>query len=88
MVYIPQPAFSTIMSFMHREHDYARQQVVDQLAERCANLGDNTQYIPLRLLQRECMFKHVANKYRSYHNKMSVCKCTCGYCRAGLWGIC
>ena len=26
MVYLPQPAFCNIMSFLHREYDYERQQ--------------------------------------------------------------
>jgi len=90
MVYLPQPEFKNIMSFLHREYDWERQQVVDELNERCAVLGDDFEFlelVPSLMMPTECMWRRLQSKYRCYRNKVSVEKCQCGYCRAGLWGI-
>ena len=90
MVYLPQQAFKNILSFLHREYDWERQQVVDELNERCAVLGDDFAFlelVPSLMMPTECMWRRLQSKYRCYRNKVSVEKCQCGYCRAGLWGI-
>ena len=90
MVYIPQPAFSTIVSFMHREYDYERQQVINELNKRCAVVGDDFPFlelVPSLMMPTKCMWRRLQSKHRCYHNQVSVNKCRCGFCRAGLWGI-
>ena len=90
MVYLPQPAFKNIMSFLHREYDWERQQVVDEMNERCAVLGDDFEFlelVPSLMMPTECMWRRLQSKYRCYRNRVSVEKYRCGYCRAGLWCI-
>ena len=90
MVYLPQQAFTNIMSFLHREYDWERQRVINELNQRCAVLGGNFEFlelVPSLMMPTECMWRRLQSKYRCYCNKMSVEKCRCGYCRAGLWGI-
>ena len=66
MVYLPQPAFKNIMSFSHREYDWERQQVIDELNERCAVLGDDFEFlelVPQLMLPTECMVWNVQRRY-------------------------
>ena len=89
MVYLPQPAFCNIMSFLHREFDYERQQVIDELNEKCGVFGDEfecLELVPSLMLPTKCIWKNIQSKYRCYHNRMSLEMCACRYCRDGLWG--
>ena len=89
MVYLPQPAFKNMLSFLHREYDWERQQVVDELNERCAVLGDDFEFlelVPSLMMPTECIWRRIQSKYRCIRNEWSEEKCPCGYCRAGLWG--
>ena len=66
MVYLPQPAFKNIMSFLHREYDWERQQVIDELNERCAVLGDDFEFlelVPSLMMPTECMVWNVQRRY-------------------------
>ena len=66
MVYLPQPAFKNIMSFLHREYDWERQQVIDELNQRCAVLGDDFEFlelVPQLMLPTECMVWNVQRRY-------------------------
>ena len=66
MVYLPQPAFKNIMSFLHREYDWERQQVIDELNERCAVLGDDFEFlelVPSLMMPIECMVWNVQRRY-------------------------
>ena len=90
MVYLPQPALTNILSFLHREYDSERQQVIDELNKRCAVIGDDFEFlelVPSLMMPTECMWRRLQSKYRCYRNRVSVEKCRCGYCRAGLWCI-
>ena len=89
MVYLPQPAFGVIMGFLHREFDYERQQVIDELNEKCEVFGDEfecLELVPSLMLPTKCIWKNIQSKYRCYHNRMSLEMCACRYCRDGLWG--
>ena len=66
MAYLPQPAFKNIMSFLHREYDWERQQVIDELNERCAVLGDDFEFlelVPQLMMPTECMVWNVQRRY-------------------------
>ena len=67
MALIPEPAFSTIMSYLHRKYDYERQLVRDELAEKCRGLGPNVdgflELVPQLLLPTVCMVWNVERCY-------------------------
>ena len=67
MALIPEPAFSTIMSYLHREYDYERQLVIDELTEKCRGLGPNVdeflELVPQLLLPTVCMVWNVERCY-------------------------
>ena len=66
MVYLPQPAVKNMLSFLHREYDWERQQVIDELNERCAVLGDDfgfLELVPQLMLPTECMVWNVQRRY-------------------------
>ena len=66
MVYLPQPAFKNMLSFLHREYDWERQQVIDELNERCAVLGDDFEFlelVPQLMLPTKCMVWNVQRRY-------------------------
>ena len=89
-MHLPQPALSNVMSFLHREYDWERQQVIDELNERSAVIGEDFQFlelVPSLMMPTECMWRRLQSKYRRYCNQVSAEKCRCGYCRAGMWSI-
>ena len=45
MAFIPEPAWGTIMSYLHDEYDWEKKAVIDELNQKCAVFGGN-----------ECMF--------------------------------
>ena len=82
--YIPDPVWSNIMSFLHKEYDFEKQAVVDELANLCqfAQSAD-TLFTPTLLLP--CTLGNLASKYRNNHNQTRSDVCTCVYCRLCLW---
>lgn len=78
------------MSFLHREYDWERKQVIDELNKRSTVIGDDFQFpelVPVLMMPTKCTWRNMQSKYRCHHNSVSAGKCQCGYCRAGLWGI-
>ena len=68
MVYLPQPAFRIIMAFLHREFDYERQQVIDELNEKCGVFGDEfecLELVPSLMLPTKCMVWNVQRSFIS-----------------------
>ena len=66
MVRIPQPAWSCIMSYLHREYDHERQEVLNELANKCTVFGDGfecLELVPQLLLPTRCMLKNVERWY-------------------------
>ena len=92
MALIPEPAFSTIMSYLHREYDYQRQLMIDELNQKCKGLGSKVDdflgLVPCLMLPTKCIWQAMQSKYRCYQQKVGLDeeKCTCGYCKMELWG--
>ena len=87
---LPTHVRQLVFGCLRREYDWERQQVIDELNKRCAVIGDDFEFlelVPSLMMPTECMWRRLQSKYRCYRNKVSVKKCQCGYCRAGLWGI-
>lgn len=86
--YIPDSAWSKIMSFLHKEYDFEKQAVVDELAY-LIQIARNTDtfFTPAMLLPNawECTLCNLASKYRNNHNQTRSDVCTCVYCRLCLW---
>ena len=39
MAFIPEPAWGTIMSYLHDEYDWEKKAVIDELNQKCAVFG-------------------------------------------------
>lgn len=91
MARIPEPAWSNILSYLHREYDWEKQQVIRELTRKCLGLGKNKddfiEFVPSLLLPTECIWGQMQSRYRCYRQQWAFDseKCTCGYCKAGLW---
>ena len=84
--YIPDPAWSKIMSFLHKEYDFEKQAVVDELANLCQFAqSTDTLFTPALLLP--CTLCNLASKYRNNYNQTRSDVCTCVYCRLRMWSI-
>ena len=82
--YIPDPVWSNIMSFLHKEYDFEKQTVVDELANLCQIArGADTLFTPALLLP--CTLCNLASKYRNNYNQTRSDVCTCVYCRLCMW---
>ena len=87
---LPTHVRQLVFGYLRREYDWERQQVIDELNKRCAVIGDDFEFlelVPSLMMPTECMWRRLQSKYRCYRNRVSVEKCQCGYCRAGLWGM-
>ena len=91
-MFIPQPAWSNIMSYLHSEYDWERKAVIVELKQKCALFGDDfdfIEFVPSLMLPTRCILQHVASKYRNYHNQTCTQPeaCQCAYCALRLWNI-
>ena len=74
-------------------NDWEKQQVIGELRDKCLGLGEDKdsfiEFVPALLLPTECIWRNEQSKYRCYSQRWAreEDKCTCGYCKAGLWGI-
>jgi hypothetical protein len=93
MAFIPEPAWGTIMSYLHDEYDWEKKAVVDELNQKCAVFGGDEcmfiEFVPSLMLPTKCVLQHMASKYRNYHNQTSISTeaCHCAYCQLRLWNI-
>ena len=93
MTHIPQQAWANILSYLHNEYDWDKQQVIDELRDKCLGLGEGRdnfiEFVPALLLPTECVWRNEQSKYRCYSQRWAreEDKCTCGFCKAGLWAI-
>ena len=82
-----------VFSYLHREYDWEKQQVIGELRGKCLGLGEDKdsfiEFVPALLLPTECIWRNEQSKYRCYSQRWAreEDKCTCGFCKAGLWGI-
>ena len=91
MTRIPQPAWSNVLSYLHREYDWEKAQLMRELTAKCKFLGEDTddimEFVPSLMLPTKCIWSRVQSRYRCYSQEWALGedKCTCGYCKAGLW---
>ena len=91
-MFIPQPAWSSVMSYLHSEYDWERKAVIDELKQKCRALGSKVDefldLVPCLMLPTRCIWQAMQSKYRCHQQQMSLeeDKCKCGYCRIELWG--
>ena len=78
MYYIPQPALSTIFSFLHQPYDYEKKQVMKELQGRCDLIGDDFSYphlIPSLMIRVTCIYTRLASQYRGRAHQWQPCPC-------------
>ena len=85
MTFVPDPVWQHIMSFLHKEYDFEKQAVVDELAYLCQIARSVETFTPALLLPMECTLSNLASKYRNHHNQTRSDACSCVYCRLRLW---
>jgi len=66
-MHLPKGVFRNIMSYLHREFDWERKQVMDELEDKCKLLGsqkdDFLDLVPALMLPTRCMFNNCVEWY-------------------------
>ena len=74
-MFIPQPAWSNIMSYLHSEYDWERKAVIVELKQKCALFGDDFDFIefvpslllPTRSMMWNAQWYYIQAYIDSYH---------------------